>query len=161
VIREREASATEDMDTPASTAATVADAIAAVRSNGLRVSTSRRMVLEALFAAGEPVCADRIAKGLDGRLPPLDVASVYRNLETLEGLGVVTHFHAGHGPGLWTLAGPEVREYLVCESCGTVRAVDPRALDNVRARLREDVGWSARFTHFAIPGTCPACSDAH
>lgn len=149
------------MTTTSPTAATVADAIAAVRSNGLRVSTSRRMVLEALFAAGEPVCAERIASGLDGRLPPLDVASVYRNLETLEELGVVAHFHAGHGPGLYTLAGPEAREYLACESCGTVLAVDARALDNVRALLREDVGWDARFTHFAVAGTCPACSAAH
>ena len=147
------------MITTSRAAATVADAIAAVRSNGLRVSTSRRMVLEALFAAGEPVCADRIANGLDGRLPPLDVASVYRNLETLEGLGVVAHFHAGHGPGLYTLAAAGAREYLVCESCGTVCAIDAKALDPARAVLRADVGWSARFTHFAMPGTCPACAD--
>jgi len=139
----------------------VTEAIAALRSHGLRVSTSRRMVLEALFAAEQPVSADRIAKGLDGRLPPLDVASVYRNLETLEELGVVGHFHTGTGPGLYTLAGSRAREYLVCDACGAVRTVDARELDNVRAVLRQELGWTARFSRVALAGTCPECSAAH
>ena len=136
----------------------VAAAVATVRAHGLRVSTSRRMVLEALFATDVPVPADRIASGLEGRLAPLDLASVYRNLETLEQLGVVRHFHAGHGPGLYTLAGRDRSEYLVCESCGGVRPLHPRALDPLRSALRRKLGWDARFTHFPIVGTCPACS---
>src|SRR3954454_24720870 len=108
-------------------AESVTAAIAAVRSHGLRVSTSRRMVLEALFAADAPASAERIATGLDGQLPPLDLASVYRNLETLEQLGVVRHFHAGHGAGLYALVGCDPCEYLVCDGCGGVRSLDPRA----------------------------------
>lgn len=48
--------------------------------------------------------AEQIAGGLDGQVPPSDLGSVYRNLETLEGLGVVRHMHAGHGPGLYAIA---------------------------------------------------------
>ena len=108
-------------------------AIDAVRAQGFRASTSRRMVLEAMFAEGAPVSAERIASGLAGRLPPLDRGSVYRNLETLEHLGLVRHFHAGHGPGLYTLAGRDGREYLVCDECGRVRALGAHALDPLRA----------------------------
>jgi Fur family ferric uptake transcriptional regulator len=133
-------------------------AVAAVRKHGLRASTSRRMVLEAMFAQDAPVSAERIATGLDGRLPPLDLGSVYRNLETLETLGVVRHFHAGHGPGLYTLAGRDRREYLVCDKCASVLAFEPHALDPVRSLLRDACGWNARFTHFPIVGTCPACA---
>ena len=143
--------------TEAVAAESVTAAIAAVRSNGLRVSTSRRMVLEALFKTDVPVSAERIASGLSGQLPPLDLASVYRNLETLEQLGFVRHFHAGHGPGLYTLAGRDRRDYLVCDHCGTVRAIDAATLDPVRAALRDSAGWDARFTHFPIVGSCPAC----
>jgi len=140
-------------------AESVTAAIAAVRSHGLRVSTSRRMVLEALFAAEAPASAERIATGLGGQLPPLDLASVYRNLDTLEQLGVVRHFHAGHGAGLYALAGRELCEYLVCDTCGVVRAVESRALDPVRAALRDSSGWNARFTHFPIVGSCPSCAE--
>ena len=55
------------------------------------------------------------------------MASVYRNLETLEQVGIVKHFHLGHGPGLYVRAGAAVNEFLVCDSCGAVRAVAGRA----------------------------------
>jgi|SRR5215211_2944914 len=144
--------------TRAVAAQSVATALAAVRANGLRVSTSRRLVLEALFATDQPLSAQRIASGLDGRLPPLDLASVYRNLETLEQLGVVRHFHLGAGAGLYALARHDGCEYLLCKACRTLRAVEPETLDSARAALRDATGWDARFTHFPIVATCPSCA---
>ena len=44
------------------------------------------------------------------------------------------HVHLGHGPGLYHPAGRE-REFVVCESCGAVRAVAPAELDAVRAAV--------------------------
>ena len=91
-----------------------------------------------------------------GRLPGSDLASVYRNLDTLEEIGLVRHFHLGHGPGLYALAGYE-REYLVCERCGALRSVDPSELDGVRELVDEAFGYRASFKHFPIVGTCADC----
>lgn len=130
-------------------------AVQALRAHGLRLSTSRRLVLEALFAAEEPVSAERIARGLQ-----LELTSVYRNLETFERHGLVRHVHLGHGAGLYALVGRGEHEYLHCERCGAVRALEPGELDPVRRRIRELFGYDARFTHFALVGTCPGCSPA-
>ena len=97
--------------TPARTArphgvATIDSAVAALRAGGLRVSAARRLVLEALFAAEGPATVEELAAGFGGRVPPSDVASTYRNLETLEALGLVRHMHLGHGPGRYVLARP-------------------------------------------------------
>lgn len=129
------------------------DAVQALRARGLRLSTSRRLVLRALFAAEGPVSAEYLARGLRTQL-----TSVYRNLETLERHGLARHVHLGHGPGLYVLVGEGDREYLYCERCGTVRALEPRHLDPIRRRIRELTGFSARFTHFAIVGTCDECA---
>jgi Fur family ferric uptake transcriptional regulator len=126
-------------------------AAAVVRSRGLRLSTSRRLVLEALYATDDPLTADQIAAGLD-------IASVYRNLETLEQLGLVRHFHLGHGPGLYVRASVGQLEYLLCDACGAVVAVEPERLDAVREQIRRDFGYEARFTHFPIAGLCPDCA---
>ena len=75
-------------------------AMATVRAGGLRASSARRLVVAALFEADAPVTAEQIANGLDGRVQSSDIGSVYRNLETLERLGVVRHLHCGHGPGM-------------------------------------------------------------
>ena len=137
---------------------TVDSATDALRTQGLRVTAARRLVVEALFAADGPVSAERIADGVAGRVPRSDLASVYRNLELLEQVGLVRHVHLGHGPGLYALAGP-AHEYLVCESCSATIAVDESQLDDVRDLVRQRFGYEARFSHFPIVGLCADCAD--
>jgi Fur family transcriptional regulator, ferric uptake regulator len=144
---------TQSPDAPPLAFTDLADAIGALRNAGLRISTPRRLVLEALFAATGPVSAADLARELS-----LDESSVYRNLEVLEQLGVVRHVHLGHSAGLYTLVSDEVVEYLCCERCGKVTTVPPGRLDTVREQIRGDFGYSARFTHFAIVGLCPDCA---
>jgi Fur family ferric uptake transcriptional regulator len=134
-------------------------AIAAMRSHGLRASAARRIVLEALFAAAGPVSAEQIAGGVAGRVPAGDLASTYRNLETLEHIGIVRHVHLGHGPGRYTLAYRAGREYLVCERCEEVREVEPRELDDVRTVIRTTFGLEPAFAHFPIVGLCTTCRE--
>jgi len=122
------------------------------------VSAAGRLVLEALFAADAPVTAERIAEGLDGRLPRSDLTSVYRNLEAFEAIGLVRHVHLGHGPGRYALAHETEEEYLVCEACDAVRAVASPELDDVRGLIRERFAHEARFGHFPIVGLCSDCA---
>ena len=86
-----------------------------VRAHGLRVSTARRLVLEALMKAGEPQTAEQLAGAAD-------LASTYRNLETLETIGLVRHVHLGHGPGRYELTGRSAG-WATCESCGASTAL--------------------------------------
>jgi Fur family ferric uptake transcriptional regulator len=131
---------------------------AAVREQGGRLSGPRRAVLELLFAADAPVSAEELARGLTERGDEHDLSSVYRTLEYLEQLGVARHVHIGHGPGLFALVGGGEREYLACERCGRVTAVDPAALDPVRDQIRSTFGYRARFSHFPIIGLCDRCA---
>jgi Fur family ferric uptake transcriptional regulator len=128
-----------------------------LRGSGLRVSASRRIVLGTLFGAQRPVTAEEIAAGLGGSRTEVDLASVYRNLETLEELGVVRHFHAGHGPGRYVLAGDGEREYLACGSCGALKVVDPGQIDALRDEIRARFGFEVSFTHFPMVGMCQEC----
>jgi Fur family transcriptional regulator, ferric uptake regulator len=134
------------------------DVARALRAAGGRFSMPRRRVLEALFAAEGPVSAEYIAQGLGGRTATLEPASVYRALEYLEELGVVRHVHLGHGPGLYALTGEGEPEYLVCERCSRVVALDATALDPIRERIEREFGYRARFSHFPIVGVCAACA---
>jgi Fur family transcriptional regulator, ferric uptake regulator len=129
----------------------------ALRGHGLRISTARRVVVNTMFAAGRPMSAEEIAAGPEGGTP-VDLASVYRNLETLEQLGVVRHFHAGHAPGRYVLTGGDEREYLACERCGALAEVEPAELDDARGLVHERFGFEARFSHFPIVGLCAECA---
>jgi Fur family transcriptional regulator, ferric uptake regulator len=135
-------------------------AIAFMRERGLRVSAARRLVLEALLAADGPMSADQIAAGIGGRVPSSDIASVYRNLQALEDIGLVRHVHLGHGPGLHALAVGGEREYLTCERCADYRPLALHELDSVRDLIERQFGYRASFTHFPIVGLCPSCAAA-
>src|SRR4051794_41705193 len=102
---------------PLLAASSPAAAVGALRARGLRVSAARRLVLEALYTAEGPVSAEAVAGGLDGKLPPSDLGSVYRNLKTLEDTGPVQHGHFAHGPGRNPLPGRH-RAWAGAEDCG-------------------------------------------
>lgn len=138
-------------------APSVEAAVALLRARGLRVSSARRLVIEALFAAERPLTAEEIAAGLEGWLPASDLASVYRNLITLEEIGLVRHFHAGHGPGRYALAATGELDFVTCERCGALEAVPAARLDGARAAIERATGYRARFSHFPIVGTCAGC----
>jgi Fur family ferric uptake transcriptional regulator len=132
-------------------AATVSTAVTSLRVRGMRVTAARRQVIEALFAADGPATAEAIAGGAD-------IASVYRNLDTLERVGLVRHFHAGHGPGLYALTSRHQRGYVACERCGAHRALPADLLARVTAAVRDAIGYEARLSHFPIVGRCPDCA---
>lgn len=127
-----------------------------LRERGLRISTARRMIVNFLFEAEAPASAQQIAAGLDRT--PLDLASVYRNLETLQEQGVVRHFHAGHGPGRYVLIGGDEREYLACDRCGAIEEVNRSDLDSLREEVKERFGFAVGFAHFPMVGLCPRCA---
>ncbi|MBA2740981.1 MAG: transcriptional repressor [Actinobacteria bacterium] len=146
--------------TPPLATGDVEEAVAALRDRGLRASAARRVVLEALFFADRPLRAEEIAEGVPGRVPRSDLTSVYRNLETLEKVGLIRHLHVGHQAGLYALSGTEEREYLTCESCGSIRVVCTAVLGVVRALIREHEDFVASFRHFPIAGLCSVCAVA-
>ena len=128
-------------------------ALAAVRARGLRLSSARRAVLEALYAAARPLSADELA-----RAGGCDVASAYRNLDALETAGLIRHMHVGHGAGLYAPAGSSC-EVVACERCGARTVLAPEIATRIRAAVRAASGYVPRFDHFPLTGLCPRCAS--
>jgi len=137
---------------------TIDDAVDAVRAHGLRATSARRLVLAALVAAGGPIPAEAIARGLDGRVPASDVGSVYRNLDALERVGIVRRLAPGDGAALYALAPSEDAGYVACERCREVQVADPEALAKVRLAARLALGYEVSFAHVPLVGLCARCA---
>jgi Fur family ferric uptake transcriptional regulator len=88
----------------------------------------------------------------------LDRSTVYRTLEALEGSGLLTHSHLGHGPSVYHLAEDGGHQHLVCLRCGktfTLPEVETRRLVEAIAR---STGFVLDASHFALSGLCIDCS---
>ena len=127
-----------------------------LRARGGRVTPSRRAIVGALLDAPEHVTAEELAATVRAHHPDINNSTVYRCLDTLAHLGVVTHVHLGHGAAVYHLA-DDVHHHLVCESCGHVVVVPPQMLGSLQDRIQQTYGFRLDATHFALAGRCAAC----
>jgi Fur family ferric uptake transcriptional regulator len=116
------------------------------------------VVLEALVEAEDAqLTAEDLAAEVHASHPRLNESTVYRTLELLEELGVVSHVHLGHGPSHWYLSHGRQRWYLTCTGCGRVSVADPDLLSSLTSELERRSGFVVDSGHFAITGLCRAC----
>jgi Fur family transcriptional regulator, ferric uptake regulator len=90
----------------------------------------------------------------------VNASTIYRTLELLEELGLVTHAHLGHGAPTYHAAADSDHLHLVCRDCGSVLETDVAAAGSLLERLDADYGFETDVRHFAIFGRCRTCRDA-
>ena len=131
--------------------------ITLVKAHGGRATSTRRLLLEALFASDAHLSAEDLAAAVDAKAPDVHLSTIYRNLEELERLGVVVHSHLGHGPATYQLA-TLAHAHLICEECGT-QIEAPEALFRSLARqAKSTLGFTIDPHHFAVFGRSADCT---
>ncbi len=132
--------------------------LALLRDGGGRITTARRAVLAALLeGARRHVSAEELAAAVHAENPAVHLSTVYRTLDALEQLGVVTHVHLGHGRAIYHLT-DELHHHAVCERCGDVLQLPDSIFGDVAATLRESWGFALDAHHFALVGRCTTCA---
>ena len=128
-----------------------------LRARGYRLTPQRQLVLEAVAQLGHAT-PDDIVTAVRRTATGVNISTVYRTLELLEELGLVTHTHLGHGPPTYHAATDDDHVHLVCRVCGGVTETAPALVDGVVADLLATEGFQADVGHLAIFGTCRACT---
>lgn len=134
------------------------DLTAQLRSRGYRLTPQRQLVLEAVASLGHAT-PEEIAAQVRETASGVNISTVYRTLELLEDLGLVTHTHLGHGAPTYHAAGDAGHLHLVCRDCGAITEVDVDVADDLVGRLRREHGFDTDVQHFAIYGRCVACGS--
>jgi Fur family ferric uptake transcriptional regulator len=132
------------------------DLQATLKAKGYRLTPQRQLVLEAVAGLGHGT-PDEICAEVQRSAPAVNLSTVYRTLELLEELGLVTHAHLGHGAPTYHAAGGD-HLHLVCRDCGVVIETDVELADALVARLAEQLGFQTDVAHFAIYGRCQGCA---
>lgn len=128
-----------------------------LRAKGYRLTPQRQLVLEAVARLGHAT-PEEIATTVRETARGVNISTVYRTLELLEELGLVTHTHLGHGPPTYHAATDDEHVHLVCRVCGKVSETAPDVVADVVTALRTTEGFVADVGHLAIFGTCRDCA---
>jgi Fur family ferric uptake transcriptional regulator len=129
-----------------------------LRQRGYRLTPQRQLVLEAVDTL-EHATPDDILCEVRKTAAGVNVSTVYRTLELLEELGLVTHAHLGHGAPTYHLARRHHHLHLVCRDCDAVIEADASVAAPFTATLRETFGFETDLKHFAIFGRCADCAS--
>jgi len=130
----------------------------ALRRRGQRVTRPRLAVIRALADLDGHPGADTVATAVAAGPDAVHRATVYRTLDTLAELGVVTHVHSSHGTTAYHLADlGEPHLHARCRTCGTVVDLPGDLLDDVTDRVGRSTGFELEAGHLALTGLCGAC----
>jgi Fur family transcriptional regulator, ferric uptake regulator len=130
-----------------------------LRSRGLRLTAQRQLILEAVHALGHAT-PEQVHAAVREVAAGVNITTIYRTLELLERLGLVTHTHLSHGSPTYHPAGDDDQHvHLVCRSCGGVAEVDPETVRPLAERLASERGFQVDIGHMALFGICAGCGE--
>ncbi len=129
----------------------------ALRERGYRLTPQRLMVLEAIHDAESHVSAEEIYAQVRARYPEVNISTVYRTLELLKKLELVTETDLGGGILRYHHVDKGHHHHLICQKCGRMFDLDESVLDSLSGALIREYGFVPDLRHLAIFGRCLDC----
>jgi len=89
--------------------------------------------------------------------PSIGLATVYRNLSTLESEGVVEVISQEAGEAAYRLCSQGHHHHLVCTGCGAVIEIEECDLEALSRRMSRRHGFRIEQHDVTLRGRCPRC----
>jgi len=131
--------------------------IESLKEVGYRLTPQRMLIVSIIHDSKGHVTAEGIHERVKEQYPYVDISTVYRTLQLLKKLGIVSETDLGGGRVQYELADRQQHHHLVCRSCGKTAGVDDKLFDPLRAALYGQYGFEADMRHFAVFGLCRDC----
>jgi Fur family ferric uptake transcriptional regulator len=140
--------------------AAYSDMAASLREVGCRLTPQRMMILAAMRQSAGHITAEAIHERVKEQYPFVDISTVYRTLQLLKKLHLITETVLSEGVIEYELCEHGRHHHLVCRQCGKTTALDDSFLRPLADRLEEALGFQADLEHFAIFGICAECRES-
>lgn len=131
--------------------------IEALQQIGYRLTPQRMMILEAIADSDGHISAEEIHARVRVAYPYLDISTVYRTLDLLKTLHLVSETDMGRGHAQYELLSKGLHHHLICTECGKILDVDNSFLDPLRRAMDEEYDFHAEIEHLAVFGICGDC----
>ncbi|MCU1480322.1 MAG: transcriptional repressor [Subtercola sp.] len=127
-----------------------------IRAAGLRVTTQRLAVLEALDALPH-ADTDAVFRAVQKQQPDITVQSVYVVLGALTEAALIRRIEPAGSPALYERRIGDNHHHAICTSCGAVQDVDCAVGHAPCLSPSEAGGFAIATAEVTYWGLCPAC----
>ena len=127
---------------------------------GYRTGGAREAVVSFLAEQECARSAQEIGDELRGRGSAIGIASVYRALDALEGMGLVQRVEMGDGGARFepVVPGGEHHHHAVCDRCGALTPFEDERLEAAIERVAGRLPHEVSSHDVVIRGTCKRCA---
>lgn len=130
-----------------------------LHERGFRLTPQREIILSVLHEVEGLVTAEEIHRRVQRISTTIDISTVYRTLELLEELDLVSCVDTSEAQRRYELLGiHKPHLHLVCQACGRVIAAELGTARDFDERLRTEYGFQPALDHLSIPGLCSTCA---
>ena len=116
------------------------------------------MILSAIESSDDHISAEEIYSQVVAKYPNVNISTVYRTLELLKRLRLVTSTNLGGGRVGYHPVDKGHHHHLVCRECGAIVDFDESVLASLMNILLHEYKFIADLRHLAIIGRCINCS---
>jgi len=124
---------------------------------GYRLTPQRLLILAAIENSDDHISAEEIFSQVLAKYPHVNISTVYRTLELLKRVGLVTETDLGGGRVRYHPADKGRHHHLVCQECGAIIDLGESVLTSLQDTLFREYVFSADLRHLAIFGCCRNC----
>lgn len=128
-----------------------------LRARGLRWTPQRRTLVEVLSRTDGHVTGAELVERCREVDPSTTPSTVYRTLDVLEGLGLVSHSHGVDGREEFHVLPKAVHGHLHCTNCGHAWEIPLDEAGSLVDSIQRSRGFAVEVTHLSIAGTCAGC----
>lgn len=130
-----------------------------LRKKGYRVTAQRTILLETIAHKGGHLSVQEVYQEARKRLPGLNLATVYRTVDSLRDAGLIDGYATGSEPMQFALRDHgSPHGHLVCRSCGEVTDLDLTIVEPFGERITGSSGFQIDVNHLTLEGLCMRCS---
>ncbi len=129
-----------------------------LRARGIRVTPQRATILHAIETMPGHLTAEELYAAVKTESPYINLATVYRTLDLLKTLGLVTDTDMGTGASHYALRSHADHHHAICRVCHHSVEFPDHLLDSLISNLHKGYGFEAQANHIVVFGVCAACT---
>lgn len=132
---------------------TASDALSILAAHGYRTTRPRRDVIETVLRQSRPFTAEHLVQ----ELPGISRATIYRTVEIMAAVDILTRLLDSTGHPAYIVGEPGHRHHLICSNCGHVVAFTTCPVEATVNQLGRDYDFSIEGHSLEIFGLCGHC----
>ena len=128
-----------------------------LKDAGHRLTPQRLLILSAVRHSEGHITAGEILNAVKESYPYIDTSTVYRTLDMLKQMRLVSETHMGDDQHRYEWVDAERHHHMICHDCDRVASMDDSFIEALGKQIMNAYDFETDIEHLAVFGICGDC----